>query len=81
MEAKKIELSKNGQQQRLLTDLPIMAHLKSRSVREKVIYDFLQMIVDKGLPLSCVDDGFFRKLVYGSHGLEQCGNPVCKQTV
>jgi len=43
----------SGQQQRLLTDLPIMAHLKSRSASEKVIYDFVQMIVDKSQPLSC----------------------------
>ena len=45
MEAKKIELSKSSRQQRLLTDLPITAHLKSRSAPEKVIYDFVQMTV------------------------------------
>jgi len=39
------------------------------------------MIVDKGQPLSCVHDGFFRKLVYRSHGVEKCGNPVCRKTV
>jgi len=81
MEAKKIELSKSGHQQRLLTDLLIMAHFKSRSARENVIYDFVQKIVDKGQPLRCVDDGFFRKLVYRSHGVEKCGNPVCRKTV
>jgi len=81
MEAKKIEQSKCGQQQRLLTDLPIMAYLKSRSTREKSIYNFEQMIVDKGEPLSCVDEEFYRKLVYRSYGVVKCDNPVCKKTV
>ena len=47
----------------------------------KVIYDFVQFVVDKGQPLTCVDDEFFRKLVYRSHGVQSISNPVCKKTV
>ena len=79
IEAKKLEQSKSTQ--RLLTDLPVMSHLKTRSVREKVIYDFAQFVVDKGQPLTRVDDEFFRKLVYRSHGVQSISNPVCKKTV
>ena len=41
-----------------LTDMPIMRHLKARIPRDsdKIIYEFVTMVVDKNQPLTNVDD-------------------------
>ena len=71
-EAKKLQdesKTRGNWQRTLLFNMPILASLKTRTHHEKVIFDFIQMIVDKDAPISCVDDDFYRTLVYHSHGL------------
>ena len=82
-EAKRLESENKstGSQQQTLFDSPIFAGLKKRSQRDKVIFDFIQLIVDKDAPISCVNDEFYRTLVYRSHGIVNPGRPVCKKTV
>ena len=61
--------TKRVQQQQKLSDMSIMAHLKSRSARDKVILDFVKIIVDENHPFSYVDNIYWRNLVYRSHGV------------
>ena len=39
------------------------------------------MIIEKGQPLSNVEDDYWRTLVYRSHGVNNISSPVCKRTV
>ena len=80
-QVKQDELAKKGVQQVTLFDMPCMAALKARPARDKVIYEFIKMIIEKGQPISNVEDNYWRTLVYRSHGVNNISSPVCKRTV
>ena len=59
--------------------MSVMKHLKARSPREKIILEFVTMVVDKNQPLTNVDDTYWRSLVYGRHGYAEEEAAVCKK--